>query len=86
MTTKLIGIREFRSKMAEYVRKAQKGDVRYIVMNRNQPFFEVRPLTPMGDDEGEYTEEFINEIEEARKSVAEGKFSTLDEVEERLSL
>ena len=84
MTTKLIGIKEFRAKMADVVRKAQTDNVRYVVMNRNKPFFEVRPL--LEDDENEIAESLIKDIEAARKDISSGRVYTLDEVESRLGL
>lgn len=84
MTTKLIGIKEFRANMSDFVRKAQAGDVRYVVMNRNKPFFEVRPLR--NEDESEVAESVLKDIETARADVAAGRVHSLDEVEERLGL
>lgn len=47
MTTKLIGIKDFRKNISQYAQKAKQKKVRYIVTNRNVPLFEVVPF----DDE-----------------------------------
>ena len=44
MTTKLIGIKEFRQNISDFTKKARKGDARYIIMNRNKPLFELKPF------------------------------------------
>jgi len=44
MNTKIIGIKDFRSNISNYVEKARKGDKRYVVMNRNKPLFEIKPF------------------------------------------
>ena len=44
MATKLIGIKEFRKNISGFARKAQNGESRYIIMNRNTPIFELKPF------------------------------------------
>lgn len=84
MTTKLIGIKEFRANMSDCVRKAQQGDIRYVVMNRSKPFFEVRPLLP--EDESEIADSLVRDIETARKDIGAGRVYSADEVAEKLGL
>lgn len=44
MTTKFIGVKEFRQNMAKITARSQKNNERLIVLNRNTPIFEVRPI------------------------------------------
>ncbi len=44
MTTQFIGVREFRQNMTQLYQKAQKKNLRYVVLNKNKPVFEVMPL------------------------------------------
>ena len=83
MTTQMIGVREFRQNMTTLYRKAQKKQVRYIVMNKNRPVFEVRPVEPKREI---YLDSFIAEIAEARQQVKEGKVRSWDEVKKSLRL
>ena len=43
MVTKFIGMREFRDNMAKYTKKTKKG-VRYIVLKKNVPVLDIRPI------------------------------------------
>lgn len=45
MQTKYINIRQFRAQMASLYEEAAKHGWRYVVLSRNEPLFEVRPLT-----------------------------------------
>ncbi|MBP6942717.1 MAG: hypothetical protein KBB55_01590 [Candidatus Buchananbacteria bacterium] len=44
MTTKFIGVKEFRQNMAKITARSQKNNERLIVLSRNTPIFEVRPI------------------------------------------
>ena len=45
MTTKFIGIKEFRQNISQVTKSAHKKNQRLVVLNRNIPAFEVRPLS-----------------------------------------
>jgi len=45
MTTKFIGIKEFRKNISSYAQKAQSKKERLIVMNRNTPLFEIKSFS-----------------------------------------
>jgi hypothetical protein len=75
MTTKIIGIKEFRADISNFAKKAKKGDVRYIVMNRNTPLFELKPFA---DNEG--LESIFNEIEIAKKDMKKGNVYTHEDI------
>lgn len=49
MVTKLLGVKEFRQNISAYYKKSLKNNWQYIILNRNEPIFEVRPIkkTPL---------------------------------------
>jgi hypothetical protein len=75
MNTKFIGVKEFRQNMAEYARKAQSKKIRYVVMNRNKPLFEIAAF-----EEDENYDSLYNDIVKAKAEVAAGNFYTQEEV------
>lgn len=79
MTTKLIGIKDFRQNIAKYAKRAQSkiGKERLVVMNRNKPLFEIRPF----EKETEiYSDEFIAGILEAKRDIEAGRVYTHEEL------
>lgn len=75
MTTKIIGIKEFRADISNFAKKAKKGNVRYIVMNRNIPLFELKPFA---NNEG--LENIFNEIKLAQNDVKKGNVYTQEDI------
>ncbi len=45
MTTKFIGVKEFRQNIAKIAKNSKKNNQRLVILNRNTPIFEVRPLS-----------------------------------------
>lgn len=45
MTTKMIGVKEFRQNMAKISEEVSKKNQRLIIMRKNKPIFELRPLS-----------------------------------------
>jgi len=80
MTTKLIGIKDFRQNISAYVKKAQKGNVRFVVTNRNAPLFEIKPFP-----EDLELMDFFNDIMKAREDAKKGRLYTQEEVLARFS-
>ncbi len=76
MTTQLIGVKEFRQNIAGYARRARTRGQRYIVLNRNAPLFEVRPLGP----EDAALEKLVADVAEARFQSRHGKVTPLKDV------
>ena len=74
MVTKLIGIKEFRNNIAHYYGQAKKHDWRYIVLNRNRPIWEVRPLT----GQEAVLEKLAADITVARADVKAGRVYPLE--------
>lgn len=75
MNTKTIGIKEFRANISKYVQKAQKGDARYIVTNRDRLLFEIKPFK-----KNVYLESFINELIEGLDDAKKGKVQTHEQI------
>lgn len=63
MQTKYVGIKQFRQELASLHARAVKNNWRYVVLSRNQPLFDVRPLTA-NDTE---TQNFMTESAMAKK-------------------
>jgi len=81
MTTKFIGIKEFRQNIADYAARARTGDVRFVVMNRTKPLFEIKPFA---DDV--YLDDFIADVKQAEADVAAGRVYTQEQVRKELGL
>ena len=82
MTTKLIGVREFRQNIATLYAKARKNNWRYIILNRNQPIFKVEALSK----KEAIVEKLAQEIAEAREDVKKGRVYDFDEICKELGL
>ena len=62
--------------MAKITKDAQEKGERIIVLRKNKPIFELRPLS----DEDSLSESFIREIEEARKQAKDGKVYSQEDI------
>ncbi|MEK7655758.1 MAG: hypothetical protein AAB386_03720 [Patescibacteria group bacterium] len=82
MVTKFIGLKELRQNMAGITREATKKRHRVIVLKKNSPLFELRPLS--GADTILWT--FQRELEEARESARKGDTYSTKEVRKMLGL
>ena len=45
MTTRFIGLKEFRQNMAKFSAEAYKKNQRLVILRKNYPVFEIRPLS-----------------------------------------
>jgi PHD/YefM family antitoxin component YafN of YafNO toxin-antitoxin module len=81
MTTKFIGIKDFRQNMAEYAKLARAKTARYVVMSRNVPMFEVTPF-----DEDENLDYLFDKVMAAKAEADAGNTYTHDEVVAMLKL
>ena len=81
MNTKFIGVKDFRQNISDYAKRARKSDVRYIVMNRNKPLFEIKAFA---DDE--YLDIFVADVLKAEADVARGNSHTHEEVLKSLGI
>ena len=75
MITKLIGIKEFRQNISDFTQKAQKGDVRYIIMNRNKPLFELKPF-----EDDQELENIFADIIVAKEDIKKGRVYSQDDI------
>jgi len=82
MTTRFVGIKELRQDMAKITKEAQKKNQRIIVLRKNKPVFELRPLS----DEDSLIESFTRDITEAKAQVKRGETHTQEEVLKELGL
>lgn len=82
MTTKLIGLKDFRLNLTSYTNEVETKQIRFIVFKKNKPVLEINPIT-----QKEITLESLQkEISEAREEVKKGKVYTLDEAKKILGL
>ena len=82
MKTKFIGIKELRQNMAKVSSQAYKKNERLIVLRKNTPLFELRPLS----SEDSLAEIFRRDIEVAQQDVRDGKVYSQTETKKILGL
>ena len=76
MTTKFIGMKDFRQNISGYTNEARIKNIRIIVMKKNVPVFEVNPI-----DEKEYAYlKLSEELSESEGQIKTGKSYTQEEV------
>lgn len=82
MTTKFIGLKEFRQNLAGYTKQAKVKKIRFIILKKNIPVLEVKAL----DEKDFMLEKLAAEITEAREQVKTGKVYTQQEIMEEFGL
>ena len=82
MTTKLIGVKEFRQNVTSLYKQAQTKNIQYVVLNRNQPIFKVSPLS----EKDTIIEKLALDVEEARNDIKNGKVFDFEDVCNELGL
>ena len=80
-TTKMIGLKEFRTNITTLWKTAQKKGIRYIVMHHSRPVFEVNPVS--NDD---ILIKLASDVASARQAAKQGQVYTQEEVFKRLGL
>ncbi|MBT4384692.1 hypothetical protein HOD30_03005 [Candidatus Peregrinibacteria bacterium] len=79
MTTKFVGMKEFRQNMSKYV---NIKNVRIIVLRKNVPILEVNPI-----DENEYAYlKLSDELEKSEKQIKKGKSHSQKDVMKEFGL
>lgn len=78
--TKLIGIKELQQN-TKFVRNEVKKGVRFIVIYRSKPVFEIIPLTKNKfaedlEQTGLYNDEFLKMMKNAEKDIKENKINS----------
>lgn len=82
MTTKLIGVKEFRQNIATLFKQATKNNWRFVILNRNQPIFRVEPLSK----KDAIVEKLAMDIAEAREDAKKGRLYDFEDVCKELGL
>ncbi len=81
MTTKLIGLKDFRLNLATYTKEVEEGQVCLIVLKKNKPVLKINPIVSK-----DFTLESLKkEVAQARKEVGEGKVYSIHEVKKELN-
>lgn len=82
MTTKFVGMKDFRQNMSQYTKQANSKKIKFIVLKKNIPVLEITPI-----DEKEYVyTKLSKELDESEKQIKEGKFYTQEEVMKEFGL
>jgi len=75
MSIKLIGIKEFRANISDYAKKARKEGVRFVIMNRNTPLFELKPF-----EKGVELENIFADIAEGLEAAERGRVYSQEDI------
>lgn len=82
MTTKFVGMKDFRQNMSQYTKQANSKKIKFIVLKKNVPVLEINPI-----DEKEYVyTKLSKELDESEKQIKKGKFYTQEEVMKEFGL
>lgn len=82
MTTKFIGLREFRQNIATFTKMAKEKNIRFIILKKNIPVLEIKAV-----NESTITlEKLTDEIKKARTQVKQGKVITHDQIMQEFGL
>lgn len=82
MITKFVGMKELRQNMAKLSTRAHQKNERLIVLRKNQPIFELRPLS----NKDSLIEIFRQDIEIAQTDINSGAVYSQEEVRKILGL
>ena len=83
MTTRTVGIKEFRDNMTKFLREGQKKNIHFVVMRHGEPVANVMPLKKAKRQTLEGLEQ---ELAEARAQADRGELYTSTEVRKMLGL
>lgn len=82
MTTKFVGMKDFRQNLSQYMTAANKENVKFIILKKNVPVLEVSPI-----DEKQYAYTKLRaDLDEAEQQIREGKFHSQEEVMKEFGL
>jgi len=82
MTTRFVGLKEFRQNMAKISSQAQIKNQKLIILKKNQPIFELHPLSKKES----ILENLIKDVDEALDDVKNKRLLTQKEVENMLGV
>lgn len=82
MSTKFVGMKDFRQNISKHTNDAKTNNYRIIVLKKNVPAFEVTPI-----DEKEYAYlKLSDQLKESEEQIKKGKSFTQEEVMEEFGL
>lgn len=82
MTTKFVGMKDFRQNMSKYSKEAKTNNIRFVVLRKNVPILEINPI-----DEKDFAYLRLSEdIKKAEQQIEEGKFYSQEEVMKEFGL
>lgn len=76
MITKFIGVKEFRQNLAQISKQAQNKKERLIILRKNEPIFELKPLSKKDI----ILEKLIIDVQDAMDDMKKGKVYTNEEI------
>lgn len=82
MTTKFIGVKEFRQNIAKFAKSSKKNNHRLVILNRTTPILEVRPIS----DEDANLDNLMLKVQRGLDDVKAGRFYTHEQVKGMLGL
>jgi hypothetical protein len=82
MVTKFIGVKEFRQNVAKIADRSRKHNERFIILRRNEPILEIRPLSKKDAT----LERLMLDVQQGKEDIKQGRVYTQDEVESMLGL
>lgn len=87
MTTEIISLNEYRKNISSLWKKAQKENVKYIVLSHSRPIFEVKPLksNKIMDDWNEYTPKNHKAWLKAREDLEKWNVVSFEELKRKYS-
>lgn len=82
MTTRFLGLREFRQNIATFTKMAKEKKIRFIILRKNIPVLEVKAV-----NEKEISlEKLAGEIKKARAQAKSGKVVTHEQIMKEFGL
>lgn len=82
MITRFIGVKEFRQHMTKLADQLKKKKERFIIFRKNEPLFELRPLSK----EDVKREKFLQGIREAEEDIKTGRVYSIEEAKKMLHI
>ena len=82
MTTRLVGLKDFRQNLASYTKSAQQKNIRYVVLKKNVPVLEVKSIKAGGI----IIEQLAADIATARQQIKRGQSYTQNQIMKEFGL
>ena len=82
MITSFIGLKELRGRLTQVALRARKERRRYIVLRKNEPLFELRPISKKDAT----LEQLQQALKKAEEDIRKGNLYSQKEVEKMLNL